>query len=191
MAPNHGSRSAARPRNSSNSAAAAPATATAILAEARRLKQAAERKPDGIVSKQATLEQSARLFQNALNLPLSLPIQEEALFDLGEVFLLWSSSLQTRRAIEAGSPFRGKIKKDQALDLQHQISINAANLSRQSFEMYERVWALEGRGELKQEALVNSGNSLCDWASLLASISEENGGGIAAAAERYNEADKR
>ncbi len=51
-------------------------------AEARRLKQAAERKPDGIVSKQATLEQSARLFQNALNLPLSLPIQEEALFDL-------------------------------------------------------------------------------------------------------------
>ncbi len=62
---------------------------------------------------------------------------------------------------------------------------------RQSFEMYERVWALEGRGELKQEALVNSGNSLCDWASLLASISEENGGGIAAAAERYNEADKR
>ncbi len=62
---------------------------------------------------------------------------------------------------------------------------------RQSFEMYERVWALEGHGELKQEALVNSGNSLCDWASLLASISEENGGGIAAAAERYNEADKR
>ncbi len=51
-------------------------------AEARRLKQAAERKPDGIASKQATLEQSARLFQNALNLPLSLPIQEEALFDL-------------------------------------------------------------------------------------------------------------
>jgi len=32
MAPNHGSRSGARPRNSSNSAAAAPATATAILA---------------------------------------------------------------------------------------------------------------------------------------------------------------
>ncbi|KAH8953821.1 hypothetical protein BDL97_08G047000 [Sphagnum fallax] len=191
MAPNHGSKSGARHRNSSNSAVAAPATATAILAEARRLKQAAERKPDGIISKQATLEQSARLFQNALNLPLSLPIQEEALFDLGEVFLLWSSSLQARRAIEAGSPFRGKIKKDQALDLQYQISINAANLSRQSFEMYERVWALEGRGELKQEALVNSGNSLCDWASLLASISEENGGGIAAAAERYNEADKR
>ncbi|CAK9235113.1 unnamed protein product [Sphagnum jensenii] len=189
MAPNHGSKTGARHRNSSNSAAAAPATA--ILAEARRLKQAAERKPDGIVSKQATLEQSARLFQDALNLPLSLPIQEEALFDLGEVFLLWSSSLQARRAIEAGSPFRGKIKKDQALDLQYQISINAANLSRQSFEMYERVWALEGRGELKQEALVNSGNSLCDWASLLASISEENGGGIAAAAERYNEADKR
>lgn len=51
------------------------------VAEARRIKQAAERKVEG-AAKLASLEQSARLFQNALSSPLSVPIQEEALFDL-------------------------------------------------------------------------------------------------------------
>lgn len=64
-------------------------------------------------------------------------------------------------------------------------------LCRQSFEMYERVCTLEGTGELKQEARVNSGNALCDWASLAAGIPEDKGGGLSFSAQLYNQADER
>jgi hypothetical protein len=64
-------------------------------------------------------------------------------------------------------------------------------LCRQSFEIYERVCGLEGVGELRQEALVNSGNALCEWASLATSIPEDKGGGAAVATELYKQADER
>jgi hypothetical protein len=54
------------------------------LAEARRLKQATERKSDGAL-KAAALEQTVKLFQNAMSMPLSPPAQEEALFVLVRV----------------------------------------------------------------------------------------------------------
>jgi hypothetical protein len=59
------------------------------------------------------------------------------------------------------------------------------------FEIYERVCGLEGVGELRQEALVNSGNALCEWASLATSIPEDKGGGAAVATELYKQADER
>lgn len=48
------------------------------------MKQAAERKSDGAL-KAAALEQTVKLFQNAMSMPLSPPAQEEALFDLVRV----------------------------------------------------------------------------------------------------------
>jgi hypothetical protein len=56
--------------------------------------------------------------------------------------------------------------------------------------MYERVSTFQGAGELKHEALVNSGNALCEWASITTSLPEEQGGGIVAA-EFYNQAEDR
>lgn len=61
---------------------------------------------------------------------------------------------------------------------------------RQSYDMYERVSTFQGAGELKHEALVNSGNALCEWASITTSLPEEQGGGIVAA-EFYNQAEER
>lgn len=57
-------------------------------AEARRVKQAAERKSDG-AAKVGALEQTARLFQNALLMSLTLPVQEEALFDLVWIYSIY------------------------------------------------------------------------------------------------------
>ncbi|KAG0609091.1 hypothetical protein M758_8G156700 [Ceratodon purpureus] len=178
------------PRGSSRHQPPPASSAEALLSEARRVKQAAERKSDG-AAKVGALEQTARLFQNALSMSLSLPVQEEALFDLGEVFLELAGSLQTRGLHLAGSPFRNEKKKAQALELHSQASVEATSACRQSFEMYERVCALEGVGELKQEALVNSGNALCEWASLATSIPEDKGGGAAVAAELHKQADER
>lgn len=48
------------------------------------MKQAAERKLDG-AAKVGSLEQAVLLFQNALSMRLSLPVHEEALFDLVRV----------------------------------------------------------------------------------------------------------
>lgn len=56
--------------------------------------------------------------------------------------------------------------------------------------MYERVSTFQGAGELKHEALVNSGNALCEWASITTSLPEEQRGGIVAA-ELYNQAEER
>uniref|UniRef100_A0A7I4BKL4 Uncharacterized protein n=2 Tax=Physcomitrium patens TaxID=3218 RepID=A0A7I4BKL4_PHYPA len=180
-----------RPSARSSRNAPPPATsAESLLAEARRVKQAAERKLDG-AAKVGSLEQAVLLFQNALSMRLSLPVQEEALFDLGETFLEMAGALQTRGLHLAGSPFRNEKKKAQALEIQSQASVDASSATRQSFEMYERVCALEGAGELKQEALVNSGNALCEWASLATSTPENKGGGSVIAAELYKQADER
>lgn len=48
------------------------------------MKQAAERKSDGAL-KSGALEQTVKLFQNAMSMPLSPQVQEEALFDLVRV----------------------------------------------------------------------------------------------------------
>lgn len=54
--------------------------------------------------------------------------------------------------------------------------------------MFERVRSMEGPGELKEEATVNSGNALCQCAELALEIPTEMGGGEAMATELYRQA---
>ncbi|XP_057856123.2 uncharacterized protein LOC131065578 isoform X1 [Cryptomeria japonica] len=158
-----------------------------ILTEASRIKQQAERKPDG-PERIPLLEKCAQLFQNALNSGLSIRDREEALFDLGEVFLLWSSAVKKATYWGNDSAFKGSIKKYDAIQMQHEASIHAASFCRKSVETYKMVYAIEG-GEVKQESLVNCANALCGWGDLVCDIPNDKGGGITLAASLYAEAD--
>ncbi|CAM6097465.1 unnamed protein product [Calypogeia fissa] len=162
-------------------------SASSILAEARKLKQQAERKPEG-TARSAVLKRCAQLLNDALALPLSFSDQEEAWFDLGEVLLLSSASVLAGVSTLTGTPFKPNVMKPRALQIQLQASLDAATLSRQSHEMFERVCSREGRGELKEEAAVNSGNALCQCAELALEIPSEMGGGAAIATELYRQA---
>lgn len=158
-----------------------------ILSEASKLKQQAERKSNG-PERVPLLEKCTQLFQNALQLPLSLRDKEEALFDLGEAFLLWSSAVRKGPCLGNQSAFKGNIKKHHAIQLQIQLSLYAANLCRQSVEAYRKISSMEG-GELKQESRINCANALCDWGEIVCEIPSNKGGGTGLAADLYAQAD--
>lgn len=158
-----------------------------ILAEASKLKQQAERKSNG-PERVPVLEKCTQLFQNALQFPLSLRDKEEALFDLGEAFLLWSSAVRKGPCLGNQSAFKGNIKKHHAIQLQLQLQLYAANLCRQSVEAYRKISSIEG-GELKQESRINCANALCDWGEIVCEIPSNKGGGAGLAADLYAQAD--
>ncbi|MCO5592519.1 hypothetical protein L7F22_046522 [Adiantum nelumboides] len=83
----------------------------------------------------------------------------------GEIYLLLGSTTQAKLYQTLGSVLSGNICKESALDIQSNASIQSAAFYRASHEMYEKVVIRDSVG-LKQEALINSGNSLCDWAEL-------------------------
>ena len=56
--------------------------------------------------------------------------------------------------------------------------------------MYEKVASVES-SEFKQEALINSASSLCDWAEVTLELPAEKCGGIAAALDLLKQADAR
>ncbi|KAH9318919.1 hypothetical protein KI387_020688, partial [Taxus chinensis] len=157
------------------------------LTEARKVKQQAERKPDG-PERIPLLRKCVHLFENALNSPLSTRDREDALFDLGEVFLLWSSAAKKAAYWGNESAFKGTIKKLLAIQMQHEASIHAASLCRKSVETYKMAFSIEG-GEVKQESMVNCASALCDWGDLVCDIPTDKGGGISLAAGLYAEAD--
>lgn len=173
----------------SKKAQSLPFTAAGILSEAERLKQQAERKPEG-QAREPLLAQCAKLLEQALGSPLSPRQEEEALFDLGGVYALWGSSVQAGMYQTLGSIFSGNLHKDNALNIQSDAMGQSADLYRKSHEIYEKV-ASGNSAVLKQEALINSGNSLCDWAELLLVLSADRGGSAVAASDLFGKADLR
>ena len=63
-------------------------------------------------------------------------------------------------------------------------------LGRKSFDMYGKLAAVES-SEFKQEALINSASSLCDWAEVTLELPAEKAGGIAATLDLLKQADER
>ncbi|BBM99047.1 hypothetical protein MPTK1_1g18270 [Marchantia polymorpha subsp. ruderalis] len=162
-------------RNEPSAVTASGSSAKSILAEARRLGQQASRKPEGVL-RSPVLKSCVELFRRGITLPLSPPEYEEALFDLAEVLLQLCSSLQAGVGQITGCPLEGKTKKGQAVGLQCQNLAEAAEMCRESAEAFESVCTL--KGQLEQEALVNSGVALSDWSELALELPESNGGGL-------------
>ncbi|KAI5061297.1 hypothetical protein GOP47_0023802 [Adiantum capillus-veneris] len=104
--------------------------------------------------------------RQALAMPLSPPQEDETLFDLGEVYFLLGSTSQAKMYQNLGSILGANMLKEVALDIQSNATRQSIAFYRASHDMYEKVVARDSL-VLKQEALINSGNSLCDWAELL------------------------
>lgn len=161
MAPSKSQRSSHPKSGDRNS----PSSVASLISEAERVKKQAERKPEG-PDREPLLSQCVKLLQQALAAPLSPPQEDEALFDLGEVYALLGSTSQAKMYQSLGSIFCGNFRKDVALDIQSSTTRQSVDFYRTSHEMYERIVARDSL-ELKQEALINSANSISDWAELL------------------------
>lgn len=164
-------------------------SASGFLAEVDRLKHQAERRSEG-ASRESLLEQCAKLLEQAIASNLSLREEEEAFFDLGEVYTLWGNSVKAGMYTTLGNVFNGKLVKANALNLQLGALERSTNFYRKSHEMFEEIVS-RASTELKMKAMINSANSLCDWADICSELPSSRGGGAAAAENLYMQADLR
>ncbi|GAQ87174.1 Hypothetical protein KFL_003360060 [Klebsormidium nitens] len=168
-----------------------------MLAEASRLKQAAERKTAGREAA-ALFEQSADKYRASLQLDVTVSQRLDALNDLGEAYLEWSASLLAHlrsgpASFDSGSEERGTA-----------VHMAVASLCNESNSAYEAIISEAGtapdaqasantseRASAWLEATVNSGNALAEWADALAEIPKENGGGAQRASTLLERAEGR
>eukprot|EP00252_Welwitschia_mirabilis_P019565 TRINITY_DN4558_c0_g1_i4.p1 TRINITY_DN4558_c0_g1~~TRINITY_DN4558_c0_g1_i4.p1 ORF type:complete len:471 (-),score=119.50 TRINITY_DN4558_c0_g1_i4:432-1844(-) len=161
-------------------------TEVSALDEAKKLKQQAERKPNGR-ERIPLLERCSQLYHSQLVLSRMPSEQQEILFDLGETYMIWSNAMKKVCSVEEYNAFNDAINRGYSLKMKHDSLLSIANICKQSVEAHKKASCID-EGDLKRESMINWANALSDLGELVCNIPESEGGGIVPGAELFCEA---